>query len=218
MVRCFVRGHLCVQIQCMETFFIETLGLSDNLFAYIVLPVLIFLARIMDVSINTIRIIYVLGGRRMTATLLGFFESFIWLMAIRQIFEHLDNWVCYIAYPGGFAMGILVGMMIEERIAYGKVIVRIITRKDVSELIMFLNNQQFRYTRVDSEGLDGPESLVFTVLPRENLEELLTKMKNILPTAFYTVEKVNRAAESGAVVQESTRWSIASWLRDRRRV
>jgi len=172
----------------------------------------------MDVSINTIRIIYVLGGRRMTATLLGFFESFIWLMAIRQIFEHLDNWVCYIAYPGGFAMGILVGMMIEERIAYGKVIVRIITRKDVSELIAFLNSQQFRYTRVDSEGLDGPESLVFTVLPRENLEELLTKMKNILPTAFYTVEKVNRAAESGAVVQESTRWSIASWLRDRRRV
>jgi uncharacterized protein YebE (UPF0316 family) len=202
----------------METFFTETLGLPENLFAYVILPLLIFLARIMDVSINTIRIIYVLGGRRVTATLLGFFESFIWLMAIRQIFEHLDNWVCYIAYPGGFAMGILVGMMIEERIAYGKVIVRIITRKDVGELITFLNNQQFRYTLVSSEGLDGPESLVFTVLPRENLEELLTKMKSILPTAFYTVEKVNRAAESGAVVQESTRWSIASWLKDRRRV
>lgn len=202
----------------METFFTETLGLPENLFAYVILPLLIFLARIMDVSINTIRIIYVLGGRRVTATLLGFFESFIWLMAIRQIFEHLDNWVCYIAYPGGFAMGILVGMMIEERIAYGKVIVRIITRKDVRELITFLTKQQFRYTRVDTEGLDGPESLVFTVLPRENLEELLTKMKYILPTAFYTVEKVNRAAESGAVVQESTRWSIASWLKDRRRV
>jgi len=202
----------------METFFTETLGLPEYLFAYIILPLLIFMARIMDVSINTIRIIYVLGGRRVTATLLGFFESFIWLMAIRQIFEHLDNWVCYIAYPGGFAMGILVGMMIEERIAYGKVIVRIITRKDVQELITFLTNQQFRYTRVDTEGLDGPESLVFTVLPRENLEELLTKMKYILPTAFYTVEKVNRASESGAVVQESTRWSIASWLKDRRRV
>lgn len=202
----------------METFFTETLGLPEYLFAYIILPLLIFMARIMDVSINTIRIIYVLGGRRVTATLLGFFESFIWLMAIRQIFEHLDNWVCYIAYPGGFAMGILVGMMIEERIAYGKVIVRIITRKDVQELITFLTNQQFRYTRVDTEGLDGPESLVFTVLPRENLEALLTKMKSILPTAFYTVEKVNRASESGAVVQESTRWSIASWLKDRRRV
>ncbi|MBL7842464.1 MAG: hypothetical protein KF846_07420 [Cyclobacteriaceae bacterium] len=201
----------------METFFTETVGLPENLFSYFILPLLIFLARIMDVSINTIRIIYVLGGRRLTATTLGFFESFIWLMAIRQIFEHLDNWVCYVAYPGGFAMGILVGMMIEERIAYGKVIVRIITRKDVDELISFLTQNQFRYTRVNSEGLDGPESLVFTVLPRENLEELLSKMKDILPTAFYTVEKVNRASESGAVVQESTRWSIAGWLKGGRR-
>ncbi len=201
----------------METFFTETVGLPENLFSYFILPLLIFLARIIDVSINTIRIIYVLGGRRLTATVLGFFESFIWLMAIRQIFEHLDNWICYVAYPGGFAMGILVGMMIEERIAYGKVIVRIITRKDVDELITFLTQQQFRYTRVNSEGLDGPESLVFTVLPRENLEELLSKMKDILPTAFYTVEKVNRASESGAVVQESTRWSIASWLKGGRR-
>jgi uncharacterized protein YebE (UPF0316 family) len=192
--------------------------LPENFFSYVILPLLIFMARIMDVSINTIRIIYVLGGRRLTATVLGFFESFIWLMAIRQIFEHMDNWVCYVAYPGGFAMGILVGMIIEERIAYGKVIVRIITRKDVTELIAFITKNQFRYTRVASEGLDGPENLVFTVLPRENLEELLTKMKTILPTAFYTVEKVNRAADTGAVVQESTRWSIASWLKERRRV
>jgi uncharacterized protein YebE (UPF0316 family) len=202
----------------METFFTQTVGLSENFFSYVILPLLIFMARIMDVSINTIRIIYVLGGRRLTATVLGFFESFIWLMAIRQIFEHMDNWVCYVAYPGGFAMGILVGMIIEERIAYGKVIVRIITRKDVTELIAFITKNQFRYTRVASEGLDGPENLVFTVLPRENLEDLLTKMKAILPTAFYTVEKVNRAADTGAVVQESTRWSIASWLKDRRRV
>ncbi len=113
----------------MESFFTETLGISADVFSYVLLPILIFVARIGDVSINTIRIIYVLGGRRLTATTLGFFESFIWLMAIRQIFEHLDNWICYVAYPAGFASGILVGMIIEERIAYGKVIVRIITRK-----------------------------------------------------------------------------------------
>jgi uncharacterized protein YebE (UPF0316 family) len=197
----------------MEIFFTDTLGISENVFSYVLLPLLIFLARITDVSINTIRIIYVLGGRRVTATVLGFFESFIWLMAIRQIFEHLDNWICYVAYPGGFAMGILVGMMIEERIAYGKVIVRIITRKDVTPLIAFLNQNQFRYTKVNAEGPDGQESLVFTVLQREHLENLLGKMKAILPTAFYTVEKVNRAAEGGTVVQESTGWSIVSWLK-----
>lgn len=191
----------------------QLFNIPDDLFMYVILPLLIFLARITDVSINTIRIIYVLGGRRLTATILGFFESFIWLMAIRQIFEHLDNWVCYIAYPGGFAMGILVGMLIEERIAYGKVIVRIITRRDVGELIAFLNKNQFRYTKVNAEGPDGHENLVFTVLQREHLEELLSQMKTILPSAFYTVEKVNRAADGGTVVQENTRWSIAGWLK-----
>jgi uncharacterized protein YebE (UPF0316 family) len=197
----------------MEEFFTQTLGWPENLFSYLILPLLIFLARIMDVSINTIRIIYVLGGRRLTATLLGFFESFIWLMAIRQIFEHLDNWVCYIAYPGGFATGILVGMIIEEKIAYGKVIVRIITRKDVTELIAFLDKNQFRHTRVDAVGAEGPENLVFTVLPRENLEALLTRMKEIVPTAFYTVEKVNRAAESGAIPEDRGGARIYTWLR-----
>jgi uncharacterized protein YebE (UPF0316 family) len=197
----------------METFFTETLGISQNVFSYLLLPLLIFLARIGDVSINTIRIIYVLGGRRWTATMLGFFESFIWLMAIRQIFEHLDNWICYVAYPAGFASGIFVGMIIEERIAYGKVIVRIITRKEVADLISFLNEKRLRYTHVNAEGPDGHENLVFTVLERENLEMLLFKLKEMLPTAFYTVERVNRAAEIGTIAEQSTRWNLASWLR-----
>ncbi len=201
----------------MEEFFTQDLGINPGFFSYILLPALIFLARIADVSINTVRIIYVLGGRKTTATVLGFFESFIWLMAIRQIFEHLDNWICYVAYPAGFAFGILVGMVIEEKIAYGKVIVRIITRKDVSSLIAYLNSFRFRYTHVDATGPDGRENLVFTVLERERLEGLIDELKKKLPTAFYTVEKVNRAGESGAVVQESSRWSIVSWLKDIRR-
>jgi uncharacterized protein YebE (UPF0316 family) len=197
----------------MDTFFVETLGLPESVFSFVLLPILIFTARILDVSINTVRIIYVLGGRKLTSTVLGFFESFIWLMAIRQIFEHLDNWMCYVAYPAGFAAGIFVGMIIEEKIAYGKVIVRIITRKDISPLLAYLSREEHRYTQVNAEGPDGHENLVFTVLPREKLEELLDWLKETLPTAFYTVEKVNRAAESGAVVEQSTRWSIASWFR-----
>jgi len=201
----------------MENFFTQTFGVSSEVFSFLILPLLIFVARIADVSINTIRIIYVLGGRRWTATLLGFFESFIWLMAIRQIFEHLDNWICYIAYPGGFACGIYVGMLIEERIAYGKVIVRIITRKDVNDLIAFLNQQQFRFTHLNATGPDGHENLVFTVLERERLEDLLSKMRKLLPTAFYTVEKVNRVSESALVINEAPRGGISSWLRSIRR-
>ena len=59
---------------------------------------------------------------------------------------------------------------------------------------------------------DGHENLVFTVLERERLEDLMQTLREILPTAFYTVEKVNRAAESGAVVEQTTGWSIASWF------
>jgi uncharacterized protein YebE (UPF0316 family) len=196
----------------MENFFTETLGVSDAVFSFVLLPLMIFFARILDVSINTVRIIYVLGGRKFTSTLLGFFESFIWLMAIRQIFEHLDNWMCYVAYPAGFAAGIFVGMIIEEKIAYGKVIVRIITRKDIQGLLQYLKKEYFRYTHVNAEGPDGHENLVFTVLERERLEDLMQTLREILPTAFYTVEKVNRAAESGAVVEQTTGWSIASWF------
>jgi uncharacterized protein YebE (UPF0316 family) len=197
----------------METFFTDTLGLSENTFSFIILPLLIFLARICDVSINTIRIIYMLGGRRLTATLLGFFEAFIWLLVIREIFKHLDNWLCYVAYPGGFATGIFVGMIIEERIAYGKVIVRIITRKEVNMLIQYLHTQQFRFTKVEAEGPDGKENLVFTVLERERLDELLNKLKELIPTAFYTIEKVKAAAESGVLPEEQGGLKVFTWLR-----
>jgi uncharacterized protein YebE (UPF0316 family) len=197
----------------MESFFTDTLGFSADIFSFLILPLLIFIARICDVSINTIRIIYMLGGRRITATLLGFFEAFIWLLVIREIFKHLDNWLCYVAYPAGFACGIFVGMIIEEKIAYGKVIVRIITRKDVSLLIQYLNLQHFRFTKVNAEGPDGNETLVFTVLERERLDELLNKLKELIPTAFYTIEKVKAAAESGALPEERGGLRIFTWLR-----
>jgi uncharacterized protein YebE (UPF0316 family) len=197
----------------MESFFTDTLGFSSDLFSFLILPLLIFLARICDVSINTIRIIYMLGGRRLTATLLGFFEAFIWLLVIREIFKHLDNWLCYVAYPAGFACGIFVGMIIEEKIAYGKVIVRIITRKDVTQLIQYLNTQHFRFTKVNAEGPDGNETLVFTVLERERLDDLLNKLKELIPTAFYTIEKVKAAAESGALPEERGGLRIFTWLR-----
>jgi uncharacterized protein YebE (UPF0316 family) len=197
----------------MESFFVGTLGFSDTVFSFVLLPLLIFFARICDVSINTIRIIYMLGGRRFTATLLGFFEAFIWLLVIREIFKHLDNWLCYVAYPAGFASGIFVGMIIEEKIAYGKVIVRIITRKEIKELLAYLNENSFRFTHVNAQGPDGHENLVFTVLEREYLESLLAKLKEILPTAFYTIEKVKAAGEGGLIPEEKGGFRVFTWLR-----
>ena len=197
----------------MDQGIVETFGFSEAIYSYVVLPILIFLARIGEVSVNTLRIVYMLGGRRNTATILGFFEAFIWLMAMRQIFEHLENWACYVAYPGSFAAGIFVGMIIEEKIAYGKVIVRIITRKEITSLIMFLNSQDFRYTQVNAEGPEGHENLVFTVLNRERLDELIGTLKQILPTAFYTIENVKAAGENGIQPSTTYSFSLFTWLR-----
>ncbi|MEQ9414005.1 MAG: DUF5698 domain-containing protein [Cyclobacteriaceae bacterium] len=197
----------------MDQFFIETLGFSDVIFSFLILPLLIFIARICDVSINTVRIIYMLGGRRMTSTLLGFFEAFIWLMAIRQIFAHLDNWMCYVAYPAGFAGGILMGMIIEERIAYGKVVVRIITRKDATEFLSFLKLEKIRYTCLEAFGPDGDESIIFCVLERERLEKFLGELKRTVPTAFYTIEGVKAARESGTMPEPGARMPFFSRLR-----
>ena len=154
-----------------------------------------------------------LGGRRFASTLLGFFEAFIWLMAIRQIFAHLDNWMCYVAYPAGFAGGIFTGMIIEERIAYGKVVVRIITRKDTTEFLNFLKLEKIRYTQVKSFGPDGDEDVIFCVLDRERIEDLISGLKQKVPTAFYTIEGVKAARESGALPEPAVRLPFISRLR-----
>lgn len=197
----------------MDHFFIDTLGFTDEVFSFLILPLLIFIARICDVSINTVRIIYMLGGRRFTATLLGFFEAFIWLMAIRQIFAHLDNWMCYVAYPAGFAGGIFIGMLIEERIAYGKVVIRIITRKDTTEFLNMLKHEKTRYTRVKSFGPEGDEDVIFCVLDREKVENLISGLKKTVPTAFYTIEGVKAAKESGGLPEPAGRLPFISRLR-----
>ena len=91
--------------------------LENGIFSYILLPQMIFLARIADVSLGTIRIIFVSKGMKRIAPLIGFFEILIWLLAISRIFQDLDNWIAYIAYAGGFAAGNYFGMLLEERLA-----------------------------------------------------------------------------------------------------
>ncbi len=83
----------------------------------------------MDVSINTIRIIFMLQSKKAISTFLGFFESLIWILAISQIFQNITSWPTYLAYASGFASGIFVGMIIEEKLAIGRVVVRVITRQ-----------------------------------------------------------------------------------------
>lgn len=197
----------------MQDFFYQNFGISAEVLNYVILPLLIFLARIGDVSIATIRMIYVMNGWRNMAPILGFFESLIWLLAIGQIFQNIDNFLSYIAYAGGFATGTFVGMYIEEKLALGRVVVRVITRKPVEGLITFLKENDYRYSILDAEGRTGRVNVVFTVIKRENLKHLIPGINQHHPKAFYTIEGVKRVSEDETMRNTSRkigrRWAFS---------
>jgi uncharacterized protein YebE (UPF0316 family) len=178
-------------------------GMDPETFSLVVLPILIFLARIVDVSINTLRIIFMLHGKMFISTVFGFLEALIWLIAIGQIFQNLDSVVTYLAYSGGFATGILVGMLIEEKLALGRVIVRVITRVSAEELIQYFEENSYRYSFIDANSNEGEVSIIFTVIKREQLKETLKIIKAYNPLAFYTVEGVKKVSDDEVANERS---------------
>src|SRR3990170_7206590 len=122
---------------------------NSDLFALFILPLLIFIARVFDVTFGTMRIIFVSRGEKFLAPLFGFFEIIIWLFAIGQVMQNFTNIAYYIAYAGGFAMGNFVGIYIEEKMAMGTLVMRTITKKDASNLINALKSNNCGVTSID---------------------------------------------------------------------
>ena len=125
---------------------------ESHLFTFVILPLLIFFARICDVTIGTIRIIFVSRGQKFLAPLVGFFEVLIWLIAIGKVMQNLDNIFCYIAYASGFAAGNFIGIYVEQKLAMGTLIIQVITRKDASELIDALKSKGYGVTAIPAAG------------------------------------------------------------------
>jgi uncharacterized protein YebE (UPF0316 family) len=159
-------------------------------YTLVALPLLVFAARVLDVTIGTLRIIFVSRGFKGKAALLGFFESLIWVLAVSQVIQNLTNVLTYIAFALGFAAGNYVGMLIEERIAFGNLIVRIITRKDATELLKQLWHSGYGVTNLPGHGESGPVQLIFTVCRRRDLPTVIQLVKRFNPRAFYTIEDV----------------------------
>lgn len=179
----------------MESFIVSELGISAELFNYLVLPLLIFLARVTDVSLSTMRVMFIMSGTKKWAPILGFFEALIWLLAIGQIMQNITNVYSYLAYASGYATGTFIGMCIEEKLAMGKVVVRVITRSPVTALIEWLGENGYRYSNVHAEDNGGNANILFTVVKRSRQEELLEAVRYFHPKAFYTVEGVKRVSD-----------------------
>ncbi len=168
-----------------------------DIYAWCILPVLIFLARIMDVSLGTIRIIFVSRDLKYFAPFVGFFEVLIWLLVIRQIMlSDGNNTACIIAYAAGFASGTFVGMYIENLLSFGRVLIRVITRKEAGELVEYLKSSGYGLTCVDATGATGPVKLVFSVVERHDIPRIVEIIKRFNPNAFYTIEDVRFVSEN----------------------
>lgn len=168
------------------------MGMDSDLYRYLILPLLIFLARVCDVTLSTIRIIFVMNGKRNIAPILGFFEAFIWLLAVGQIISQVDNIFAYLAYAGGFAAGTYIGMYVEERLAVGMAVLRLITPEINQGMFDFLHENKFSYSLVDGVGKKGKVNVVFFVVKRENLERLVMGINEHHPNAFYTIENIRQ--------------------------
>lgn len=167
---------------------------------WIVLPLIVFFSRVMDVSMSTIRIMLIVNERKLQASLLSFFEMFVWLIAVTQVLQNLNNWITYVAFAGGFASGTYLGMLIEKKLSIGIVLIRAVTvQKDGSELTAFLRSHKFRITSLDAEGNYGKVNIIYTVVNRSEMKLVIDTIKKFNPNAFYTVENIRYVSDSDRI-------------------
>jgi uncharacterized protein YebE (UPF0316 family) len=178
-----------------EVFMIEDI-LKEEWFVLYGIPLLIALARIVDVSIGTLRIIFVAKGLRLWAPILGFFEVSIWLAAISQVMANINSITNFFAYAIGFSLGNYLGMFIENKLALGHVVVRIITKRDATRLIAKLRRSDYNVTVADAEGNMGEVSVIFTVIKRSRVTKIVRLIKHYNPRAVYSIEDVRYVSDT----------------------
>ena len=187
--------------------------INSEIFSLFILPLLIFAARVMDMTLRTIRIIFVSRGRKSLAPIFGFFEIIIWLFAIGQIMQNLTNITYYLAYAGGFTTGIFVGIWIEEKMALGTVVVRIISKKEANELVDNLISVGYGVTSFYGQGATGQVRLIYTTIKRKDVNNVVEIIKAFDPKTFFSIEEVRLASEG---IFPSTKFSdriFPDWLR-----
>ncbi len=189
-------------------------------YAAYVLAILIFLARVVDVSIGTIRIVAISRGMKISSAVLGFFEILIWITAMAIIMKNLTNVLHYFAYAGGFGVGNYVGLIIEKKLSLGSQVVRIITKLRSKAIIEELRDEGFGATVSRATGEFGPVSIIFTVVKRREIPDVLDIIKRHNPKAFYTIEDVTYARDDRLKYKRSHRktynpFSLASFRKSK---
>ena len=156
-------------------------------------PLIIFLAEACVVTIATMRSIFVSRGMKAAAAGLGLVEASIWLFAVGQVFQNLSNVSCSIAYAAGFTLGNYLGVLLEQKVAVGSVLLRVITSRDAVGLVQSLTAGGYGITRLNAQGSTGPVQVVLTVVKRKELGRVVALIKSFDPGVFYSVDDLHSA-------------------------
>jgi uncharacterized protein YebE (UPF0316 family) len=159
--------------------------------------VVIFLLRVCDVSLGTMRTISVVDGRTRLAVALGFFEVLIWITAVSEVVVRIqDNPFLILAFAGGFATGNAAGIALEKRLAIGLCVVRMISVDKGDEIARAIHPIGRMVTTFHGTGPDERRSLVYAICPRRDLEELLACARRVEPGLFHAVERFPQTSET----------------------
>jgi uncharacterized protein YebE (UPF0316 family) len=153
----------------------------------------IFLARVADVSLATVRVLLIFRGRKVEAALIGFFEVMIFVTALAQVVNRLDNWLNVLAYAGGFATGNLVGGLVEERLAFGHVATQIISGGHGGELRDAIREDGFGLTVLRGEGRGGPRNVLLVISRRRELGRLTQLIDRVDSEAVVVMTDARRS-------------------------
>ena len=153
----------------------------------------IFLLRLLDQTLGTLRILYVNKGKPLFGAILGFIESAIWIVAISQVIQDLNDPFLIFGYALGFAAGTIMGSYIENTIAIGDIVVRIFVPKDSDseKVAKELRINGLGVTIINGEGMQGEVTIAWCVTPRKRLKEVMRIISEITPDAYVTTEPTN---------------------------
>jgi len=158
----------------------------------------VFALRILDVSLGTVRTVFVVQGHLFVAVLIGFFEVLIWVTAVSQVVARVhESPLLAIAFAAGFAAGNATGILLEQRLAVGTCILRMISREGGDLIAAALRATGHVVTTFRGEGSDGVRTLVYTSCPRREVPQLIQLAKGIEPSLFYVVDRFSQTGQVG---------------------
>lgn len=167
--------------------------LTSDFFSWVVLPLIIILARVIDVTLGTLRIIFVSRGNRLVAPILGFFEVLVWILAISQIMQNLNNPATYFAYALGFAIGNYLGIRAEDKLAIGLLVVRIFVIKSEDDIKKKIIEAGYGVTSIQGKGSTDDVIILYSVIKRKDLKHFISIITEGNPKIFYSVETARDA-------------------------